>query len=201
MCIPAFVFAVPTIVFLAGVSFAVGEWTRRPILLFFLPVAELLICGFFLWDWSPAWLDPRINRALMLIDPSAFRWLSETWLKGDRGVHFYNTPPIPLDTGLIVSRLCFLALGTGRRRAVPAAPGHAPCEAPRSRAAVGSTLCAGAIAAVLPSPSSLRLRQRPRRTLAMRSGVPDYLAQHLADCTHRAARTAQSSRDFICSFR
>ena len=28
---PALLFSVPTIVFLAGVSFAVGEWTRRPV--------------------------------------------------------------------------------------------------------------------------------------------------------------------------
>ena len=31
---PALLFSVPTIVFLAGVSFAVGEWTRRPVLVF-----------------------------------------------------------------------------------------------------------------------------------------------------------------------
>jgi ABC-2 type transport system permease protein len=111
--IPALVFAVPTIVFAAGVSFAVGELTRRPILLFILPIVALLVCGFFLWDWSPNWLDPRINRVLMLIDPSGFRWLNETWLKGDRGVRFYNTARIPFDGGLIASRLCFLALGLG----------------------------------------------------------------------------------------
>ena len=111
--IPALVFAVPTIVFLCGISFAVGEWTRRPILLFFLPVAELLLCGFFLWEWSPVWLDPRLNRLLMLIDPSAFRWLNETWLKGDRGVHFYNEQPLHFDAGILASRFCFLAIGLG----------------------------------------------------------------------------------------
>ena len=111
--IPAIVLALPTIIFLCGVSFAVGEWTRRPILLFFLPVAELLVCGFFLWEWSPVWLDPRLNRLLMLVDPSAFRWLNETWLKGDRGVHFYNEQPIHFDAGLLISRFCFLAVGLG----------------------------------------------------------------------------------------
>ena len=61
---PALVFSVPTIVFLAGVSFAVGEWTRRPVLVFLLPVAIVLLDGFFLWEWSPSWLDPRIDYAL-----------------------------------------------------------------------------------------------------------------------------------------
>ena len=36
---PALVFAVPTIVFFAGTSFAIGALTRKPILVFFLPVA------------------------------------------------------------------------------------------------------------------------------------------------------------------
>ena len=61
---PALVFSVPTIVFLAGLAFAVGEWSRRPILVFVLPVAVVLVDGFFLWEWSPNWLDPRINRLL-----------------------------------------------------------------------------------------------------------------------------------------
>ena len=87
---PALLFSVPTIVFLAGVSFAVGEWTRRPVLVFLLPVAVFLPTIFFLWEWSPSWLDPRLNDVLMWIDPGGFRWLNETWLKVDRGVHFYN---------------------------------------------------------------------------------------------------------------
>jgi len=118
---PALIFGLPTIVFFAGVSFAVGERTRRPILVFFLPVAVLLGCMFFVWDWSPSWLDPRVDRLLMLIDPAGFRWLTETWLKVDRGVAFYNTSPIPLDATIIANRLGFLALGLG---AVALSRGH-----------------------------------------------------------------------------
>lgn len=108
---PALVFSVPTIVFLAGVSFAIGEWTRRPVLVFLLPVAIVLLDGFFLWDWSPSWLDPRVDYALMLIDSAGFRWLSETWLKVDRGVDFYNNAAIPFDWGFLASRAVFVALG------------------------------------------------------------------------------------------
>ena len=108
---PALVFSVPTIVFLAGVSFAVGEWTRRAVLVFLLPVAIVLFDGFFLWEWSPSWLDPRVDYALMLLDSGGFRWLNETWLKVDRGVHFYNTAAIPFDSGFLVSRAVFVALG------------------------------------------------------------------------------------------
>jgi ABC-2 type transport system permease protein len=110
---PALFFAMPTLIFLAGVAFAMGEWTRKPILIYFFPVAVLLGCIFFLWRWSPSWLDPRLDRLLMLIDPSGFRWLNETQIKVDRGVQFYNTSPIPLDATIIANRLIFLAIGLG----------------------------------------------------------------------------------------
>ena len=104
--VPTLLFAVPTIVFLAGLAFAVGEWTRRPILVFVLPVVLVLIDGFFLWDWSPNWLDPRINNLMMWIDPAGFRWLNETWLKVDRGVSFYNNEPIPLGSRVSDQPFC-----------------------------------------------------------------------------------------------
>ena len=110
---PALLFNLPTVVFLAGASFAVGERTRRPVLVFFLPVAVLLGCAFFLWEWAPSWLDPRVDRALMLVDPAGFRWLNETWLKVDRGVRFYNHAPVPLDGVIVANRLLVLALGLG----------------------------------------------------------------------------------------
>src|SRR5580700_7187744 len=170
--IPALVFAVPTIVFAAGVSFAVGELTRRPILLFILPIVALLACGFFLWEWSPNWLDPRINRVLMLIDPSAFRWLNETWLKGDRGVRFYNAAPVEFDRGITISRLCFLALGLGSVAMSQlhlamtvrgtAGPRRSWFDVLRRRRLPGPQEVI-----VAPSPA-------PSAALAMRSGVPSY---------------------------
>ena len=111
--VPVLWFWVPMIVFLAGLSFLVGEWTRRPVAVYLLPVAIVLFDAFFLWEWSPSWLDPRINRVLMLLDPAGFRWLSETWLKLDRGVRFYNTTSIPLDPGFLVSRVVTVILGLG----------------------------------------------------------------------------------------
>jgi hypothetical protein len=108
---PALVFGVPLIVFLAGVAFAAGAITRRPVLIYFLPVALMFLCGFFVWSWSPGWLDPRLNRLLMGVDPAGFRWLVETWIKVDRGVDFYNTSPIGLDATLLLNRVLYLAVG------------------------------------------------------------------------------------------
>jgi ABC-2 type transport system permease protein len=109
--LPALVFAVPALVFYAGVAFYLGERTRRPLLVFLFPLALFLLSIFFLWEWSPSWLDPRLNRALMLVDPSGFRWLNETWLRLDRGARFYNTARIAFDAGFLASRALFLGLG------------------------------------------------------------------------------------------
>jgi ABC-2 type transport system permease protein len=110
---PALVFAAPALVFFGGVAFYLGERTRRPLLVFLFPLAVFLLSIFFLWEWSPSWLDPRLNRALMLIDPSGFRWLNETWFRLDHGARFYNTARISLDAGFLASRAVFLGLGLG----------------------------------------------------------------------------------------
>src|SRR5207302_9995833 len=94
---PALVFGLPALVFMAGMAFALGTLTRKPILVFVAPVAAILLYAFFLWDWSPSWLDPRINYALQMLDPSGVRWLRETWLRVDRGAVFYNHRAVGLD--------------------------------------------------------------------------------------------------------
>lgn len=110
--VPALVFGVPPVLFLGGISFWLGQRTRKPILVYLFPIAMVALT-IFLWDWSPAWLGPAVNRALMLVDASGFRWLNETWLQVDRGVEFYNTAAIDFDAAFLASRAVFAALGLG----------------------------------------------------------------------------------------
>ncbi|MGE3822483.1 MAG: ABC transporter permease, partial [Isosphaeraceae bacterium] len=110
---PALIFSLPTTVFFAGITFYAGERTRKPILVFMLPLMVLLACLFALWDWAPSWLDPRIDRLMMLIDPAGFRWLDQTHLKVDRGVAYYNTAWVPLDGLIVANRLIVLGMGLG----------------------------------------------------------------------------------------
>jgi ABC-2 type transport system permease protein len=106
-------FGLPLVVFMAGMAFATGERTRRAVPVYFLPVGLFFLCAFFLWDWSPGWLDPCVNRFLMALDPGGFRWLTETWIKVDRGVDFYNTQPVGLDALFVTSRFALMGLGLG----------------------------------------------------------------------------------------
>ena len=108
---PTLLFGVPQILLFAGVPFLIGTWSRRPILVFLFPLVTLLLAFTVLINWSPGWLSPELNRALMLIDPSGFRWLIETFLKVDRGVDFYNASPLQPDVGFVVSRLAYCAVG------------------------------------------------------------------------------------------
>ncbi|MCY3611139.1 MAG: M1 family aminopeptidase [Gemmatimonadetes bacterium] len=108
---PTLLFGLPQILLFAGVPFFLGTWTRQPIVVFAFPVAVLLFTLFFLTTWSPDWLSPETNRLLMLLDPSGFRWLNETFLTVDRGVSFYNSAPIQPDTGFLLSRAAFGVLG------------------------------------------------------------------------------------------
>ena len=108
--LPLLEFTLPLVLFMAAMCFAVGERTRKPILVFLFPVAVFLACIFFLWNWSPNWLDQRVNQLLMVLDPTAFRWLSETWLDVDRGVEIYNTTSLGLDGVFWANRLLILLL-------------------------------------------------------------------------------------------
>jgi len=110
---PALVMSTPMLIFISGTAFALGAWTRKPILVFVLPIALVIGGFFFLWNWSPSWLDLRINRLLMLIDPAGVRWLNETYLKVDRGADYYNTQHIGFDAAFVISRLTLVLLGLG----------------------------------------------------------------------------------------
>lgn len=145
--VPGAAFGLPTILFVAGYSFFIGERTRKPPVVFFLPVALFLVCLFFLWSWSPGTLDPRANRALMSIDPSGFRWINEIHLKVDKGVEYYNSAPIEFDAGFLASRAVFAAIGfllvgLAQRRYAAASRGAVaarPAEARRGAADAAPT--------------------------------------------------------------
>jgi len=110
---PVLFIGLPFVIFFAGVSLYVGERTRNPVLVFVLPVAALLVCGFFLWTWSPSWLSFQMNQILQVIEPSGYRWLNETYLKVDRGVAFYNKAHVPYDELFWLNRAWLLLLGFG----------------------------------------------------------------------------------------
>jgi ABC-2 type transport system permease protein len=111
--LPLLTVGVPFLVFLAGVSMWVGERTRNPVLVVVLPISLWLLCGFFLFTWSPSWLGLGANRVLQVFEPTGYRWLNESLLKVDRGVEFYNKHSVPYDGLFWLNRAWLLVLGLG----------------------------------------------------------------------------------------
>ena len=133
---PTLLFGVPQILFFGGVAFLLGTWTRRPIIVFAFPLVALLVTLSFLIGSSPSWLAPEVSRLLMLVDPSGFRWLNETFLSVDRGVEFYNTQPLRPDLAFALSRAAIALAGLRRRRdrnpQLRPQDGHGRCDVPSS---------------------------------------------------------------------
>jgi ABC-type transport system involved in multi-copper enzyme maturation permease subunit len=171
--VPALAFGLPTIAFTALTSFAVGLRWRKPILVFVLPVAMILAAGFFLWSWSPPWLDPRWNKLLMAIEPSGLRWLTETHLKLDRGVDFYNKSAIPFDALYVWSRIALLAVGYG---AFVLAERHfaRTMRGELAPAAKRALVASGAAAAIAPVPHATTEAARSLGELSMRGTPPGF---------------------------
>ncbi|MBI4364274.1 MAG: hypothetical protein HY568_02495 [Candidatus Latescibacteria bacterium] len=175
--LPVLTIGLPFVIFYAGLSMYVGEKTRNAVLVFVLPVVMLLVCGFFLWTWSPSWLDIRINRLLQVIEPSAYRWLNETHLKVDQGVQFYNTQAVPYDGLFWLNRTWLLGLGVisvflTQRSVARSLRGAMASKREVLRAAAGAEAAAAAPGAAswteTPAPAALA-------TLRMKSRVPTFL--------------------------
>ena len=166
---PALVFALPAIVLFGGTCFAVGGLTKKPMLVFFLPIVLLVLDVFFLWEWSPVWLPLGLNRVLQFVDLTGLRWLKENWLGVDKGVEFYNHAAVGLDSLIILQRLACVALGIGAVVVL---------EARFAATLRGVRVRPGALKRlkVTASQAAPAADPAPLRALAMRSGVPGFVA-------------------------
>ena len=194
---PMLLLLLPGLVFVAGAAFLIGEATRKPIVVFLLPVVLLPFLQNFVWRWFPPDLGPVAGAALRYLDPSGFRWLKETWLRVDRGIEFYNTRPIPYDAAFVASRVAFVLCGlllvdlarrhfggrrgqvaprgrAGRAFALPR-PWTAWARNRRARRMAGAG-GAAATAPVRPADASAQAATAPLSRLAVRSRPPGVLA-------------------------
>jgi ABC-2 type transport system permease protein len=158
---PFLLFLVPGVLFAAGVAFALGSFTGRPILVFLFPVGVFLLCQNIFWRWLSPDIDPAFDAFLRAVDPSGFRWLRQTWLTVDRGLAVYNLQPVGYDASFLLSRLGFTLAGLllvdlTRRRLGKGV--HRPARARRKEAPAAAP---DLPVKDLPSLSSLAMRSRP----------------------------------------
>ncbi len=174
---PVLTMGLPFLVFYAAVSMYVGEKSRSPVLVFVMPVAVLLVCGFFLWTWSPSWLDLSLNRLLQGLEPSGYRWLNETHLKVDRGVEFYNTRPVPYDALFWLNRAWLIlgAIGAVLLTQRSVARSLRGVVTSKSAARAAAKQHAGTERAAGPAVWDAAPAGTALSTLAMRSGTPSFV--------------------------
>jgi len=134
--VPALIFGLPPIVLFAGLAFAVGEWTRKPMMVFAIPIAIVFALPFF-FTWSPPWLSPSADRLLMILDPSGLRWLTRVALGDGPTVAFVNTAAVSFDGTFVFNRVLHVGLAVG---AVLATIPHARTVIARGGAAVESAV-------------------------------------------------------------
>ncbi|MFN9972811.1 MAG: hypothetical protein ACK58T_23275, partial [Phycisphaerae bacterium] len=93
------------------VSMWLGVRTRRPVLVFSLPVA-LVITGLFgVWNFNPEWLPRSVDLLMQWIDPTGLRWFLRPFVTDDRSVAFYNTAELSPDSAFLASRAAIATLG------------------------------------------------------------------------------------------
>ncbi len=144
---PAIVFGAPLLVAVSGSSMLLGIWSRQAILVFLLPIAILLGGALFLWGWNPEWLPHWADQLLMQLDPAGNRWFSQTWIKADRGVDYYNHQPLTLDPLFMASRVAWIAFGAGCAWMSAAIVQRRMRNATPAKVAAGASGAAAAIAA------------------------------------------------------
>lgn len=178
--VPSLAFAFPALWASAALAFAVGERTRRPMAVYAIPILLLGGVLFFLWTWSPAGIDPTLNRLLMIVDPSGLRWMRETVYGVHQGVDFYNANPIGFDGTFLLRVLFWTALPA---LAVAGSVGHVrrvargrATGAKRKRSRSGASGAGGTTVPTTPArPEAGRPKFEPVRSLRMSASPPGYL--------------------------
>lgn len=127
--VPVAFFVVPGVLWVSGLAFAIGARWRSPMAVYALPTALFVLNFMLLWNWRPAGIDPTVDLFLVLLDPTGLRWLSHELFATDRGLAFYNSAPLAIDSRLLWGRLVtitipLLAIGAvvARARSRPALP-------------------------------------------------------------------------------
>jgi ABC-type transport system involved in multi-copper enzyme maturation permease subunit len=111
--VPVLVFLVPSVLFLAGLTFLLGRLSGRMTLVFLVPVAFFLFYWFFFLRWNPPGMSQTARFWFQMIDPSGFRWLRQNFLTVDRGIAYYNTHPVDYSPAFLLSRLGIALAGLG----------------------------------------------------------------------------------------
>ncbi len=181
---PFFVVAVPSFVFVAGIAFALGTWSKQPVTVFVLPIGLLVLVAVLFQTWDATEDRPTLRSILMMLDPTGRLWIRHSYLDVDRGAAFYNQATIHWSPAFLASRIALTGIGllmvalVARKVAMTAVPvrrdGAARKEMPTQTPwTSGSTIATVGMAQSEPSTvrQALRLAALELRGLARQPGL------------------------------
>ena len=103
-------FALPGILWVAAVAFAVGLRSRRPMAVYGVPTVLFAYTILVSWNFAPAGLPAVWDKLLMIVDPTSIRWLDRVLFRVDRGIAYFNSAPLALDLTFVLNRLLTLSV-------------------------------------------------------------------------------------------
>jgi len=164
--LPAGLFVVPGVLWMAGITFVIGARTKAPMAVYVMPLALFVLEFVLLWNWHPRGIDPTLDALLMVVDPTGLRWLTHSLFSDDRAIVWYNSAPLAVDRVLVLGRvvtmlspLAAVALLARTRT------GRAAVPAVSSASAAAATATAKGRARSFGSLESLSMRRRTPRVL------------------------------------
>ncbi len=104
---PSIVFSLIPIMGITGLTFAVGERSRRPLVVLAIPVAMIFLLPVFAM-WNPPGLANSVNTMLKVLDPSGLRWLIQDVIAHAETVEQVNTESVSLTGTILFNRLVLL---------------------------------------------------------------------------------------------
>ena len=108
--IPALLFAAPGMILCAGLAFAAGEWTRKPMAVYAVPTVLFIVTIQYFFNTPQDSIPVFLNQLLLIGDPSGVRWLMQSVFEIDRGSSFYNSAPLTMDAMFVMNRILIITL-------------------------------------------------------------------------------------------
>lgn len=103
----------PGLLFNGAMAFFLGARTKNSVIVFLSPVALIMAYSFLFSETLLNRVPANIREVVRLGDPSGTEWLSQTYLRDDRGAEFYNSTPIHYELPFLMSRFAFVLIALG----------------------------------------------------------------------------------------
>lgn len=110
---PILLMTLPGLIFNGAMAFFLGARTKNAVIVFLSPVALIMAYSFLFSETLLNRVPLQAREVIRLADPTGTEWLSQTYLRDDRGAAYYNATPIAYETPFLAGRALLAVAGFG----------------------------------------------------------------------------------------